>query len=363
VGLLSEPLLPVSPHLLQVSAAAIAPCVPPYLRGLTTIRPSTAAINGINKIRVSTSNLNRFHEEIQISGLQIEFWGQQEPIILGQWIRELGALSLARNETLSDISTGFCPSTSTLQDDRTQVVFALEFVTTSGRRKLFSAPEHCWSGTGYEQTVTYRDNPFEQLVSTAMPRTEYEMYPITDDVTLSPKGDITWTFDGVVDDISVRMRRSCRLSSTCSLAFFAADYPTDYFDPSEESTRIPMQYGQPSVAYGHSVAVPGRQPRWSAPERRGNQKTIGEAIFWQETTKKGATVRLLELELMFRGGVWIGARFGYEKGISRLFGGSPEAPSTVYRFRLAAGEKLAAIVIMCQGQPANVLQFEVGGGS
>ncbi|KAH8677345.1 hypothetical protein BX600DRAFT_123255 [Xylariales sp. PMI_506] len=117
-----------------------------------------ANVEGLRTIRVSSGKSGYSRGPQHISGIQLEYEDTAVPLVLGQWIHEVGLLELAEDERLIEIST-WHDFTNRYSRVKLGPTVKLRFVTSKGVTKEFP-PGPVAEGLVY---MEYRENLYQEL--------------------------------------------------------------------------------------------------------------------------------------------------------------------------------------------------------
>ncbi|KAH7320763.1 hypothetical protein B0I35DRAFT_510591 [Stachybotrys elegans] len=240
-----------------------------------------ASLEGIRRVRVSAGLAGRSRLSEHVSGLWIEYH-HGPPVILGQWIRDIGGFDLMTTERLVKISVWSSQEAASMSEsERYGKTVGLEFASSSGQKFRF------YPGALRDDILEmhYEISPYEELAS------------------------MVWFFVEQYDDIQVR-HRSQQPDAGPGLILYdtpRAFHPTDLSDGFSRAYRL----------FGGIKENPGEP---SEQERSLRRLELRETFFWKDQTYNGTWVDLLTIRLCFNPKALVGVEFVYEQGITRKLG-------------------------------------------
>lgn len=120
---------------------------------------TTANFSRLRRIRVSVGNIKEISSPRHITGLWLEYYNSTIPVIVGQWVNELGTIDITPGDRISEVIT-WHDYTNHYKQVKYGPLRRLRIVTARGVSKEFL--EH---HNGGEICLEYRENPYETLVS------------------------------------------------------------------------------------------------------------------------------------------------------------------------------------------------------
>ncbi|KAI0886120.1 uncharacterized protein GGS22DRAFT_187354 [Annulohypoxylon maeteangense] len=125
-----------------------------YPRGLAF---TAADISNLSKVRVSVNDESHSNIQGHISGLWLEYHDSNAPVILGQWMKELGSLDLPIGDRITEVVT-WHDYTNRHRRVKYGPIKRLRLGTVLGNTMEFLD-----SHRGGKICLQYRENPFEKL--------------------------------------------------------------------------------------------------------------------------------------------------------------------------------------------------------
>lgn len=128
------------------------------IKGFGTAGTATSLI-GVRRIRISSGAPGHSRSPSNVSGLWFDYYDDDRPVIVGQWIKEMDSLHLLEEETIEQIEIWTSSEESNLMyDAKLGKVVALRITTSAGNSK------EVMGDTSDAVVLKYRANPFENLV-------------------------------------------------------------------------------------------------------------------------------------------------------------------------------------------------------
>ncbi|KAF2799429.1 hypothetical protein K505DRAFT_370966 [Melanomma pulvis-pyrius CBS 109.77] len=123
---------------------------------------TAASLSGVRRIRISSGATGRSRTSQHISGLWLEYYDSDGPVIVGQWITELDSWELAPSEKITEILMWSSNELTNSQEGQAKLgrIMGFSFATSNGNSKQILQED-----TDGQVWIKFRANRFEELGS------------------------------------------------------------------------------------------------------------------------------------------------------------------------------------------------------
>ncbi|KAI1800897.1 hypothetical protein F4811DRAFT_564415 [Daldinia bambusicola] len=121
---------------------------------------TTADLSCLRKVRVSVGHIEEIGSPRRITGLWLEYYDSAIPIIVGQWVNEIGSFEIPLGDRISEVIT-WHDYPNQYKEIKYGSLRKLEIRTAHGIAKEFEEDDH----RNAEICLEYQENPYEYLSS------------------------------------------------------------------------------------------------------------------------------------------------------------------------------------------------------